>query len=126
MVSGIIAIMACWTVTVPACAEKIRLTESFHQYNIKIKTGDKLEITLAGNPTTGYTWEKVEGDNKTLSPQGDYKYTPDSQLVGAGGKFVFTFRGAARGKTKLRVIYHRIFEKNVAPLKSFELMITVE
>ncbi len=126
VVAGIIAITVCWTLTFPVHAEKISLKESAHQHIIKIKTGDNLEIALEGNPTTGYIWEKVEGDNTILSPQGDYKYTPAKPLVGSGGKFIFTFLGAAPGKTKLHLIYHRTFEKNVAPVKSFEVTVIVQ
>jgi inhibitor of cysteine peptidase len=126
VVSGIITITACWILTGPVYAEKISKTESAHQHKVKMKTGDTLEITLEGNPTTGYIWEKVEGDNTILSPQGDYKYTPAKPLVGSGGKFVFTFQGAATGKTRLCLIYHRSFEKNVAPAKAFEIMVIVK
>ena len=124
--SGIIAATVYCALTFPAHAEKISLKESAHQHIIKMKTGDNLEITLEGNPTTGYIWEKTEGDNTILSPQGDYKYVPAKPSVCSGGKFVFTFLGKAPGKTKLHVIYHRTFEKNVAPVKSFEVTVIVK
>ena len=127
LVSGIIALTVCGALIFPAYAGKISLTQSAHQRNIKMNTGDRLEIALEGNPTTGYIWEKVEGDNAILPPQGDYKYTPaEPLLVGSGGKFTFTFLGAAAGKTRLRIIYHRAFEKNTAPVKSFEIMVIVK
>jgi inhibitor of cysteine peptidase len=126
VVSGIIAIIVCWSLTFPVYAEKISLTPLAYQTNIKMNVGDNLEIALEGNPTTGYVWEKVEGDNTILFPQGDYEYTPAKPLVGSGGKFVFNFLAAAAGKTKLRIIYHRTFEKNVAPAKSFEVTVIVE
>jgi inhibitor of cysteine peptidase len=127
VVSVIIVISAYWALTVPVYAEKISKTESAHQHNVRMKTGDTLEITLEGNPTTGYTWEKVEGDNAILSPQGDYKYTPAKPLAGSGGGgFVFTFLGAAAGKTKLRLIYHRTFGENIAPVEAFEVIVIVK
>jgi len=127
VLSGIMAVMVCGILALPARAEKISLTELDHECAVEMKTGDKLEITLDGNPTTGYIWEKVEGDTATLAQQGDYKYTPAKPLlVGSGGNFVFSFQGATSGKTKLRFIYHRTFEKNVAPVKSFEVMVIVK
>jgi len=127
VVSAIIALTVCWILIFPAYAGEISLTQSDNQRNIKMNAGDRLEIALEGNPTTGYVWEKVEGDNAILSPQGDYKYTPaEPLLVGSGGKFAFTFLGAATGKTKLRIIYHRTFEKNVAPAKTFEIKVIVQ
>lgn len=125
--SVISALAVCWGLVFPGYAAKISKTESAHQHNVKMKAGDTLEIALEGNPTTGYVWERVEGDNVILSPQGDYKYIPAKPLlVGSGGKFVFTFQGVAKGKTKLRIIYHRTFEKNVAPSKLFEVTVIVE
>jgi predicted secreted protein len=125
-ISGIIFVTVCWISTFPAQAEKISLKESAHQHIIKMKTGDNLEIILEGNPTTGYIWEKVEGDNTVLSLQGNYKFTPARQLAGSGGKFVFTFLGAAPGKTKLHLIYHRTFEKGAVPAKSFAIIVIVQ
>lgn len=126
LVSWIIAATVCWALIFPAHAEKISLRESAHQHIIKMKTGDNLEIILEGNPTTGYIWEKVEGDNTILSQQGDYEYIPTKLLAGSGGKFVFTFLGAAAGKTKLHFIYHRTFEKNVSPVKLYEVIVIVK
>ncbi|MGV8057055.1 MAG: protease inhibitor I42 family protein [Smithellaceae bacterium] len=127
VVSAAIVITVCWVLTFPAYAEKISLTESANLRNIKMSRGDNLEITLEGNPTTGYIWEKVEGDSAILFQQGNYKYIPAKpSLVGSGGKFVFTFRGAAAGRTKLHVIYHRTFEKNTAPVKTFEITVIVK
>jgi inhibitor of cysteine peptidase len=123
----IIAAMACWSLIVPAWAEKISLTEAVSPSDIKMNIGDDLEITLEGNPTTGYIWEKVEGDNKILSPQGDYKYTPARpMLTGSGGKFIFSFRAATTGATRLHLIYHRTFEKNVPPLKIWEATVIIK
>jgi inhibitor of cysteine peptidase len=91
-----------------------------------LKTGDELELTLPGNPTTGYTWQRVAGDEKILVQQGDYKYTPDTKLIGSGGKFVFTFKAIATGRTTLRFHYRREFEKNVPPLKTMEISVVVK
>ncbi|PKN70734.1 MAG: hypothetical protein CVU52_08855 [Deltaproteobacteria bacterium HGW-Deltaproteobacteria-10] len=126
-VSGIIALAVCWTLTFPAYAKEINLTSADHQRIIKMNVGDRLEITLEGNPTTGYVWEKVEGDNEILLRQGDYQYTPaEPLLLGSGGKFTFTFLGAAGGKTRLRIIYHRTFEKNIDPVKIFEVLVIIK
>ncbi len=127
LVSGIIALAVCWILTFPAYAKKINLTPADHQSVIKMNVEDRLEITLEGNPTTGYVWEKVEGDNEMLPQQGDYQYTPaEPLLLGSGGKFTFTFLAASAGKTRLRLIYHRTFEKNTDPIKSLEVMVIVK
>jgi inhibitor of cysteine peptidase len=123
---SIIALLSCWFSAVPSPAETISLTESAHLSKVKINTGDYLEIVLEGNPTTGYIWELLAGDNKILPPQGDYKYKTSRKLVGSGGKFFFSFRGIAAGKTKLQFIYRRPFEKNIAPIKTFTINVTIK
>jgi inhibitor of cysteine peptidase len=124
--TGMIVLIFCCFLAGPAPAETISKTESAHRSNVKINTGDYLEIALPGNPTTGYVWELSSGDNKILPLQGDYKYTPSSKLVGSGGKFVFSFRGVAPGKTKLHFVYRRTFEKDVAPLKTFTITVNIK
>jgi inhibitor of cysteine peptidase len=109
-----------------ANAEKISLEQSTCPREVTLKTGDELELTLPGNPTTGYTWEKVAGDDKILVQQGDYKYTPDTKLIGSGGKFVFSFKAVAAGETVLRFQYQRTFEKNIPPVKIFEAIVIVK
>jgi inhibitor of cysteine peptidase len=106
-------------------AEKISLAESSAQSTVNLTAGDDLVITLPGNPTTGYIWEKIKGGKKILQQQGDYQYTPSSSLMGAGGIFTFSFKALAQGSTKLRLIYHRPFEKNVKPSRTYELTVIV-
>jgi inhibitor of cysteine peptidase len=111
---------------VSAAAEKISLKQSASPQDVTLKTGDELELTLPGNPTTGYTWQKVAGDEKILAQNSDYKYTPDTKLIGSGGKFVFTFKAATAGETRLRFAYQRTFEKNIPPVKIFEVTVIVK
>jgi inhibitor of cysteine peptidase len=110
---------------ISAAAEKISLKQTAYQQQIAMKTGDELEVILPGNPTTGYIWQKVAGAEKILVQQGDYKYTPDTKLIGSGGKFVFTFKAIAAGEIKLRFQYLRPFEKNVPPVNTFEVKVIV-
>lgn len=106
-------------------AEKVSLTESSAQSTVNLSAGDDLVITLTGNPTTGYIWEKVKGSKKMLQQQGDYQYTTSGSQVGAGGIFIFSFKAAVPGTTKLRLIYHRPFEKNVKPLRTNDVTVII-
>jgi inhibitor of cysteine peptidase len=106
-------------------AEKISLTESSAQSTVNLMLGDDLVITLTGNPTTGYIWEKVKGSKKMLQQQGDYQYTKSGSKLGAGGIFIFSFKAIAPGTAKLRLIYRRPFEKNVKPLRTYDVTVII-
>ncbi|NQU97531.1 MAG: protease inhibitor I42 family protein, partial [Chloroflexi bacterium] len=58
---------------------------------VDLPVGETYEIALDSNPTTGYGWqvEYNDGDLELV----EQRYEPDSDLVGAGGKEVFVFRG---------------------------------
>ena len=93
--------------------------------SIKLVPGQELQIALEGNPTTGYSWEIAQNDNAVLSPVGDPEFQADSQLLGSGGKMILRFEGVAPGKTNLKLVYHRLWEKNVEPLETFVINVEV-
>lgn len=108
---------------IPLYAYNISLTETDNQRDIKMKVKDSLDISLEGNPTTGYVWEKIEENDTAIYVLEESKYVRNKPLLGSGGKFVFTFQIIAAGKSRLRLIYHRPFEKNILPANSFEVNI---
>jgi inhibitor of cysteine peptidase len=83
-------------------------------------------VKLKGNPTTGYTWETAEVDETILKPMGAAEFKPDRDAIGAGGTLTLHFKAVGEGTTRLRLIYHRPFEKNTPPIKSFEIDVEVK
>lgn len=108
-----------------ACARDCVATEADNgkQYNLDI--GDTLCIALEGNPTTGYSWKIASEASGSLLYVGQ-SYQSTSDLIGAGGTFTFTFQGAAKGTSTLRLIYVRPWEKFSEPTKTFEILVSVE
>lgn len=92
---------------------------------VALRRGDQLVVALEGNPTTGYTWEQVAGDATIVKLTGEPAFKPDSQALGAGGLVTFQLAAVGAGQTKLTFIYHRSFEPNVAPLKTFTVSVGV-
>jgi inhibitor of cysteine peptidase len=91
--------------------------------------GGTLEITLEGNPTTGYNWSQVSSNDGVLKPVGAYTYQQNPALagmVGVGGKFTFNFKAIGVGATQLKLSHQRPWEKNVTPIETFELNINVK
>lgn len=84
--------------------------------------GGTIEIALKGNPTTGYTWNIAEYDQKILKLEGS-TFVRDFDLTGAGGMETFKFSVIGKGKTDLVIRYNRVWERDVKPIEIFKLTI---
>ena len=107
-------------------AKQIQLMEDDSGETVTIARGDSFIIQLPGNPTTGYTWEIAAIDRFVVQQVSKTRYKADSTLVGAGGIFTFQFRGASKGRTDLRLVYRRPWEKKVEPARTFEITVIVK
>jgi inhibitor of cysteine peptidase len=127
----IILVIATVAVGLTACGsdpKPLTLTKDADGTSVEIKVGQALEVSLEGNPTTGYSWEVKESGEPTLKPQGEPAYVQaetGATLVGGGGTYTFRYVGAEAGTAMLELIYHRSWEADVAPLEAFTLEVTV-
>ena len=92
---------------------------------VQLQPGQKMDVVLFENSTTGYQWRIVSVDGNVLEETVKPDFKPASGLLGAGGKKTFHFRAGAKGKTVLRLAYRRPWEANVPPIKTFAVWITV-
>jgi len=105
---------------------QVQLSEKDLGRIVEIGVGDILEVALRGNPTTGYIWDVASPDKGILKQVGETEFKPDRKARGSGGKIMMRFEAAESGKTSLKLIYHRPFEKNRAPIKTFEVRVIVK
>ena len=108
--------------------DAIKLTLADDGKTIKAATGKKIEISLKGNPTTGYDWRMVELKSEVVKAEGKGEYVPDkfdAPRVGSGGTFVFKFTAAKPGKATLKFEYLRPWEKDKAPAQKFSVNLVV-
>lgn len=104
---------------------ELQLTAADNLSSIELQPGQRLRITLAANPTTGYTWAILEPtDDRILRQLGEIEFEPESTLVGAGGVQIIRFEAVSAGQSSLKLVYHRPWE-SVEPLESFTLSVTV-
>ncbi|MEA5078659.1 MAG: protease inhibitor I42 family protein [Anaerolineaceae bacterium] len=113
-----VALSACGNGTVVA-------GEDMSGSEVSVKKGENVEVKLTGNASTGYSWVVQEVDGTILQSNGDPAYKADSNLTGAGGTYTYSFKALETGTTTLKMAYLRTFEKDVAPLRTFELTVTV-
>lgn len=104
---------------------RVQVTEQDNGKTVAIARRGSLEVTLEGNPTTGYVWVVEQVDASILSVQGDYQFKSDSTLIGSGGRLIYTFRAAERGETRLTLVYRRPWEQRSPSDKSFSITVNV-
>jgi len=83
------------------------------------------EITLAGNPTTGYSWAgTLDTESAIVEVEGGYVPAQLAEgMVGGGGAYRFVLRGLAAGEGVITFTYARSWE-TTAPL--YELVCRVQ
>lgn len=88
---------------------------------IKIQKGEKFQIALESNPTTGYGWEFKT--NTSLIVLIDQKFEAQSNLIGAGGVETFIFSTLNTGETEIVFSYKRSWEEEAIEEKVFKIEI---
>jgi inhibitor of cysteine peptidase len=76
---------------------------------VEVQVGDRFEIPLAANPTTGYSWVPTDTRprQRIVSYEGsDYVPEPGTKdQVGAGGEQVLRFEATGNGRTTIELVY---------------------
>lgn len=127
----ILVVLVLVAVFVSACGGAaggpVNITKADNGKTFDVAKGSQFNLTLEGNPTTGFLWETKDLNTAVLKQVGDFAYTADNaNLVGSPGKLKFTFEGAGAGTAKLTLIYHQPFDPNTAPAETFEVTINVK
>jgi len=120
LVSALVLLAGCGS-------SQVKVTAADNGRQLNASVGQLIVVTLAGNPTTGYTWEAQDLDSGMLQQIGSTEFkSGNSGLVGAGGNLTLTFKALKPGTTNLTLIYHRPWETGVKPLQSFTATIIVK
>jgi predicted secreted protein len=90
----------------------IKLDETAAGRPIAAKVGQRLEITLPENRTTGYRWKVVDTCQSILRPEEDQLIAP-AESLGAGSHRVWVFTAYAEGYCEMRLEYVRPWESTV-------------
>ena len=118
-----------YSATAEVCGLSLRvyrlLTEADHGAHATLRLGDRLLVALEGNPTTGYEWSNtLVYEYASLREIGEAEFRPDSDLVGAGGLFLFRYEAVGVGPQAFRFAYQRPWE-SVEPLRLLEFSVDV-
>jgi len=105
--------------------ESMKLSENDSGKTVEIGVGEELEVILPGMPTTGYIWEVSSLNSNVLRP-GKADFFANDKAIGAGGMEIIKFHAIAAGESKVKLIFHRSFEPNMPPLKTFEVTVIIK
>jgi inhibitor of cysteine peptidase len=119
----VLALMAGMLLT--ACNAQT-VTQEMNGQTITLKAGDSFIVKLAGNPTTGYSWQLADHDEGIVKLNGDPDYKSDSSLTGSGGMYTYHFKAVNSGTVTLKFDYLRTWETGVAPAQTFSVIIEVQ
>lgn len=82
-----------------------------------VTAGEEFDIRLPADPGTGFRWQ-VGGLNDKIVRLVDTRYEPSDPQPGAGGTDIFTFVGVSKGRSVVKLVYVRPWEKGVAPART--------
>jgi len=110
-------------------SKEVKVVASATGSLVELRKGQTLVFTLESNPTTGYQWEVIENDESVLQQKGEAEFkssdTSNPPASGKGGTETFRFYAQNTGNGTLKLVYHRSWEKEVEPLKTFTLQVKV-
>jgi inhibitor of cysteine peptidase len=111
----------------PVVASDILVDGSYAGKEVEIVAGGSLTVTLESNPTTGFQWELAGISDEAVLELVDQEFVaPETALVGAGGKELWTFKALNEGVSEISMEYRRPWEQDVQPAETFILTVVVK
>jgi inhibitor of cysteine peptidase len=107
--------------------DPVSLTEKDAGMTVDLTNSDTLVVELVGNPSTGYNWEPENKNMVTLKMVGEPE-AKDAQkgVVGAPQMIELHLQAISAGTEQITLVYHRSWETNVLPLKTFTITVVVK
>jgi predicted secreted protein len=109
----------------PARADAVQLNEDNNNQTVALDQGAVMELSLPGNPTTGFSWSLAETPDQNVLVETSHFYINPSRTVGSGGGEHWVFRVAGAGTIRLNLVYSRPWEKSTPPAKTYSVVIGV-
>ena len=96
--------------------------------SVQLRIDGLLKVILYSNATTGYSWSDfAQISDQTILKQIDHKFLPPkSDLTGAGGQEVWTFKTLNEGTSTIYLEYSQPWEGGDKAAKTFHLTVVVK
>lgn len=92
---------------------------------VSLDVGDRLDVRLEANPTTGYSWELGPLPEGLELVSSEFE-EPGGSLVGAAGTQIFGFDVVGPGDGDLQFEYVRVFDDPVVAVQIVEYAVTID
>jgi len=110
----------------PMSKSEITVNDTNNHSQIIIQKGNMMIVELLTNPGTGYSWQIIKNDPDKLKPVGDSVLKPlETEAPGASENQVFQFLAQNSGSAVLKLHYLRPWERNVPPLKTYQINVKI-
>ena len=129
-VKGIVAVALLVILVASSCgdgSDSVAVTDVDSGLELVVSSGDRIEVRLESNPSTGYSW-RVDSravDAFTRIAPGEFDAPIDGDRVGAAGIEVFTIDVVDAGAGVLRFEYVRPFDDPPVPERVVEYILRV-
>lgn len=124
-VIALIGVPGAFAISDIPISNEIKLDIGDNGSTVELNKGQVLVISLESNPSTGFTWEVAELDTHILHQIGETEFQPGSNAPGAPGMQILRFEAENAGQTPLKLVYHRPFETDMPPLRTFSIQVIV-
>jgi len=127
---SVILVITLLIILLCSCKSIAELTFDDKGKSFELEKGDRINIKLESNPTTGYEWILGGETDTSVVSLFDSKFVQtekEEELVGVGGYEIFTFKAENSGQTEIILTYKRSWEEE--ELKEeflFKINITVK
>ena len=114
------------TATTPT---EVRLNQGDNGKTVKVGVGGTVVLTLESNPTTGFSWTKVDQVDKSILKleRNDYRQNANpAGMVGVGGRATITYRALKPGKAKIDLTYMQPWEPDSEFNTNYTVTVEVE
>jgi inhibitor of cysteine peptidase len=99
------------------------MSEREERNALTVRRGEKFKIELESNPSTGYRWHLVFF-NKSILKLISSEFVPNlTNQIGSSGIERFNFEATKEGRTSMKIVYKRAWEKQA--MKSNEYFVNV-
>ncbi len=104
-----------------APARRMTVDERQSGTAVSLAAGERLEVSLAETPTTGYRW-RVEADGAPACRVVEDRFEAPGPRPGAPGRRLLVLEGTGRGAAELRLACVRAWDAG-APSRTFVLRV---
>ena len=127
LICAIVATSLC-LVAYSVAPNLVSVDASYSGQQVKVAVGGSVIVTLESNASTGFQWVLVSiGDETVLEKVANtYEAPEDTDMVGAPGKEIWTFKALKKGTSTISMEYSRPWEGGEKGEWTFVLLVVVE